>query len=224
MNQWKWVIWLALAGLLSACASRSLSEPAPVNSDTAEAGSSLRGEVIYLDRRALSERAELVLALTRVDQPGPLIATQTRALDGEQIPIPFKLALPDDVDRDQGLELRAALLEPDGTVRMGSTAEFTPGESSDLGTLRLGFLSDEDFEVLFRCGDARVRFLSLGDRGVLAVDGDQYILDSRVSASGSRFARDGVELWVHQGEARLTLNGEDYPDCARVVSSSLGEG
>jgi heat shock protein HslJ len=182
----------------------------------------LRGEVVYRDRRALSDQAELVLALTDADRPGAIVAPRLLALAGEQAPIAFELPLPEDVDLTRIVRLEAALLEPDGTARIGTSAAFAPADGLAIGQLPLRFLADEDFQARFRCGEVRVQVFSIGDRAVLAVDGEQRILDASPAASGARFERAGDEFWSHQGTARLILDGRDYPECQAVEGADAG--
>lgn len=67
--------------------------------------------------------------------------------------------------------------------------------------------------VEFRCDDNRqavsAAFYSQFDplSVVLTVGKDQAILFSEPSASGSRYVRDGAELWEHQGEATIEFYG-----------------
>ncbi|MEN1726975.1 MAG: META domain-containing protein [Pseudomonadota bacterium] len=174
----------------------------------------LRGEVFYLDRRALSDRAELILELSDGNDSTRILASQSTALNGQQVPVAFELPLPVELDAALAMRLRAAIAEPDGAVRIGSTeAPFSLEKDSDVGTIRLSFLDTSDEAAPFRCGDAAVHPVAIGDRLILIVDGQVDLLQQIEAASGSRYRNDRVEFWWHHDEGRLTIEGEERPVC-----------
>jgi len=187
--------------------------------DEPESTKLLRGEVFYLDRRALSDQAVLILELR--DTTGPYRLDMTQALQGQQVPIPFEMPVSDSLDPSTPLRLRAAIVEPGGALRIGSSeGDFSLGESSVSGRLRLGFAGEEDFDERYLCGERSVNTLAIGGRLVVVVDDEVALLDRVVSASGERYENDGLEFWAHQGQARLTLDGETQPECRAVSALS----
>ncbi|OAB57895.1 hypothetical protein AY599_05425 [Leptolyngbya valderiana BDU 20041] len=229
MHAWKSLALFAPALLLLACSSEpapeaeplpeSESEPAAMNPAAPESASVLRGEVFYLDRRALSEQAVLILELT--DTTGPYRLDISQALEGQQVPIPFEMPVSDSLDPSTPLRLRAAIVEPGGALRIGSSEdEFTLSESSVSGRLRLGFAGEDDFDERYVCGERSVNTLAIGGRLIVVIDEEVALLDRVVSASGERYGNDRLEFWLHQEQARLTLDGETQPECRPVATPS----
>jgi membrane-bound inhibitor of C-type lysozyme len=64
----------------------------------------------------------------------------------------------------------------------------------------------------FTCDDGKTLTIQFHNEreppeAVLVHGGDREILSPRVSASGSRYGREGVDFWEHQGEATVDLHG-----------------
>jgi len=206
--------------LVLACTSEPAPESSVPSSTDAASPESLSGEVFYLDRRALSDQAELIVELSASGQQGSITRPLSRPLNGQQVPIAFELPLPQALDRSTPIRLRAAILEPDGTARIGSSAEITLTDTTDIGELRLAFIGENDYQATYRCGDAQVHAFSIGERLILAVDGARQILRLVPAASGTRYINENVEFWMHQGQARLTIDGQERPECLLLFQES----
>lgn len=69
--------------------------------------------------------------------------------------------------------------------------------------------------VEFDCGDDSQPFTAVfynqltPQAAVLTYGGDQTIVMAQPSASGSKYGRDGVEFWEHQGEAKVKWYGAE---------------
>jgi len=210
--------------LLLACAFERHDELGSVNPVETERQETLKGDVFYVDRRALSDQAELIVELSASDQTGTRVPPLSRALQGQQVPIAFELPLPSTLKRSIPVRLRAAIVEPGGPVRIGSSAEFTLADTVDIGQLPLNFLADDDYQAAYRCGETLVQQLSIGERLIVSLDGEPHILSAAEAASGARYRGDSVELWTHQGRARLTVEGREFPECRPVDHANGGAG
>jgi heat shock protein HslJ len=191
-----------------------------MNPTDADRPDRLSGEVFYLDRRALSEQAELIVELGLSGQPGPIVEPLSLPLDGQQVPIAFELLLPETLDRSSPVSLRAAIVEPGGPVRIGSSDAFSLADTPDIGQLRLRFLSEEDYQATYRCGETAVKVLSIGESLIVAVDGEEHILSAVPAASGARYRNEQLEFWMHQGSARLRIGEREFPECRSFERSS----
>ncbi|MEE4330738.1 MAG: META domain-containing protein [Wenzhouxiangella sp.] len=211
---------LAPALLLLACNSQPAPESTVVIPEDRASSDRLRGQVFYVDRRALSDRAELIVELRDADANGHVRWVMSRPLKGQQVPISFEMRLSEHLNRSMPLRLRAAIVEPGGAVRIGSLpSEFTPDERDDIGSLQLHFMDEEDLQASYRCGERVVGILSIGDRLVLVIDDEVALLDRMVTASGARYRNEEIEFWEHQATARLIIDGRELPECSRVDTS-----
>jgi|GEM_PF-3106907 len=199
--------------LLLACSGELPPAPPAMTPIEADRPDRLKGEVFYLDRRALSDQAELIVELGLSGEPGPIAQPLALPLNGQQVPIAFELPLSQAFDRSIPVRLRAAILEPDGTTRIGSSAEIMLSDTQDIGELRLGFLSEEDYQAAYRCGDTEVKVLNIGERLILAIGEQRQILSAVPAASGARYRNEELEFWTHQGQARLNIDGQEGTEC-----------
>jgi len=206
--------------LLLACSGELPPAPPAMTPIDADRPDRLKGEVFYLDRRALSDQAELIVELGLSGEPGPIAQPLALPLNGQQVPIAFELPLPEILDHSTPVALRAAIVEPGGPVRIGTSDAFSLADTPDIGQLRLRFLSEEDYQATYRCGETAVEVLSIGESLIVAVDGEEHILSAVPAASGARYRNEQLEFWMHQGSARLGIGEREFPECRSVERSS----
>lgn len=217
------LVMVSAALLLVACRGEALSDIDTMTAGDSEASPSLRGEVLYMDRRALSDQAELIVQLDEAGEPGPVVASLVLKLEGRQVPVEFDLPLPDGFDRSRPVRLRAAILEPGGPVRIGSTVDaFTVDEQPTINQLLLRFIGDDDYQAAFQCDETRARVVTIGDRLILSFDDVMEILTAVPAASGARYRNEKTDFWMHQGGARLSVDGREFPECRRIEGTSSG--
>jgi uncharacterized lipoprotein YbaY len=89
--------------------------------------SQVTGTVTYLPRMALPPNAvvEVILAeVSRADAPATILASQTLATEGQQVPIPFQLSYdPEQIESQLTYVVQARILV-DGQLRFISTRRF----------------------------------------------------------------------------------------------------
>lgn len=88
----------------------------------------LSGVVTYRERMALPPDAVLVIRLCkRADQARPLVAELRLPVDGKNVPLPFRLAVPD-ASCVEGCEVQAEIVDGDGPI-FASDALALPEEA-----------------------------------------------------------------------------------------------
>jgi putative lipoprotein len=111
---------LALAALLGGCQAEQSSGGQP------QAMNRLTGTVLYRERIALPADATIEVRLedvSRADAPADVIAAQTIAPGGRQVPIPFEVAYaPERIEPNRRYGLRAAIRSASGDLMFTTTA------------------------------------------------------------------------------------------------------
>ena len=213
--------WLAMllcvsVAWLAGCASGG----APA----ADAVMLVRGELASRARIALPPDGVAIVELTRPSD-GRVIADQRIALNGRQAPIAFELRVRREALRpDTGYALRGAVQARGQAVWLSDPVDVRLARGDvNAGALMLRPWEAVAFASRLDCGErtARVGIIRSGDRDVtrLAIEGERYVMDSVVSASGARYEAVGdptTQLWVKGDRATLTLRGETLPECAVV--------
>ena len=209
------ILWISVAWL-SGCASGA--KPAP------DGVMLIRGELASRARIALPPDGVAIVELTRPSD-GRVIADQRIALNGRQAPIAFELRVRREALRpDTGYALRGAVQARGQAVWLSDPVDVRLARGDvNAGALMLRPWEAVAFASRLDCGErtARVGVVRSGDRDVtrLAIEGERYVMDSVVSASGARYEAVGdptTQLWVKGDRATLTLRGETLPECAVV--------
>ena len=124
----KAALLFVLAALLVGCQGERDSAGEP------QAMSTLTGTVIYRERIALPADATIEVRLedvSRADAPAEVVATQTIAPGGRQVPIPFEIAYaPQRIEPNRRYGLRAAIRSASGELMFTTTthhAVLEPG-------------------------------------------------------------------------------------------------
>lgn len=77
----------------------------------------------------------------------------------------------------------------------------------------------QTWQADLRCGQLPLTVAATGEQVTLYVKGEQLELQQTISASGARYVADDEQetsLWFKGEQARLVLNGMEYPQCAPV--------
>jgi uncharacterized lipoprotein YbaY/uncharacterized membrane protein/heat shock protein HslJ len=135
-----------LAGLSALLLAAALSGCEPASDDTPDGRVS--GTVLYRERMALPPGATIVVRLqdvSRADAPAELLAEQTIASSGRQVPIPFELRYSSvRIDASHRYALRAEIRDADGTLLFATTEHHAvltagaPTEGVDVRVQRVG--------------------------------------------------------------------------------------
>jgi len=209
------LLWIPLAWLAGCAAGGA---PAP------DGVMLIRGELASRARIALPPDGVAIVELTRPSD-GRVIADQRIALNGRQAPIAFELRVRREALRpDTGYALRGAVQARGQAVWLSDPVDVRLARGDvNAGALMLRPWEAVAFASRLDCGErtARVGVVRSGDRDVtrLAIEGERYVMDSVVSASGARYEAVGdptTQLWVKGDRATLTLRGETLPECAVV--------
>ena len=185
---------------------------AVLTSTTAIEAREVKGELIYLERVALPDQAEVLIEVRQ----GEDVVTELRAATGgAQVPIPFVLG----VDGGSDQVLTGALLV-DGQVTWITEPTALPdsGAAIDLGPLRMSrYVSQGGFTSDLDCGGQRGVIGFSGPEGaVLTFNGTTYTLTQTIAASGARYS-DGqtpeTVFWNKGDMAYVTIAGVDLPEC-----------
>lgn len=76
---------------------------------------------------------------------------------------------------------------------------------------------EQPWQAELRCGQLPLNVSVTGERLMLGVKGEQLELQQAISASGARYVAPGepeTSLWFKGEQARLVLQGMEYPQCA----------
>jgi len=174
----------------------------------------LEGSLTYLDRIALPPDALAVVEAR--DARGRLLGEATFATRGAQVPLPFKLAIPEGMDAD----LRAAIVVEGQPMWFATDVAVPAGtEPVSLGEVRLGRFMPMGYTSTLRCGDRELRVGFFGQTAVIEIDGERRALERVPVASGARFeaAEDpGTWVWSRNNRALVSIGGERLPECSVV--------
>lgn len=74
----------------------------------------------------------------------------------------------------------------------------------------------EDY-AKYKCGDevVSIDFLE-DDTAVLKINGDNYVLDRMVAASGAKYVGRDITFWNKGDNATLIFMGRTYPKCIQI--------
>lgn len=172
----------------------------------AQGSRTVTGQVSYLDRMALPDDAVLLVEVLGTD--GRLIADARMTTAGQQVPVPFAIAVRAQAD----VILRAGIMLGLDLVWLGDPVMAVGDAGVDLMLRRYQPLG---FTAAFRCGDLMVRTGFVGDRLVIDTGALRRVLDPVPAASGARYEADdaGTTFWNRGDTATLTLDGTDLPEC-----------
>jgi len=197
--------------LLAACGGGN-EESSADSADTLEDAVVVRGELFYPERIALPPDTTLMLEIRDQAVPGqPLLASLERALEGQQVPVPFEWAVPAElISEAQAPVFRAAAIARPDLLRLSDAVALAVEESEqhELGSLRLWMAMDASFGQAFDCQGERIVFGLLGETARLVTAGQSHELQAVPAASGARYRGiedDTVEFWSKGNTAMLTL-------------------
>lgn len=140
------LILCIFAGTARAAEQRSQTAPQaapqPVHQPTSQADAPqsqpvawLSGIVTYRERMALPPDAVLVIRLCRrADQARPLVAELRLPVDGKNVPLPFRIAVPD-ASCAGGCDVRAEIVDGDGPIFASDTLALPEEAGRDLTIL-----------------------------------------------------------------------------------------
>lgn len=198
-------------------AAHSTAEPAGGAADGAGAGAmrSVSGSLTYLPRIALDPEAEVMIEVDGVF--GTAIAGTSFATDGAQVPVAVDVALP------QGLSgtLRAVIRQ-DGRLwwRAPEIAIAAGDGPVDLGVVVMEPYQPLGFVTRYQCGEITLTAGMDGDQLVLRIGARDIGMKQQISASGARFVSvvgGEAEFWSQDDMAMLVLDGEDLPECTKII-------
>lgn len=196
-----YVALLALLSLASAAEARSLS-----------------GELIYRERIALPEDAEIAIEVR--DAEGRLVTMFREETAGRQVPLPFALEAP-----DEALSVRAALFVG-GEARWASDViPVTPSaEATSLGPVALLPFRMIGFASTFLCGESTVAVGFAGEGARMRVGGTYFDLAAAPAASGAKFEMPGdagTYAWSKGNAMTVSVRGAALPECGMSVAAAL---
>lgn len=172
------------------------------------------GSLTYRERIALPPDALAVVEAR--DARGRLLGEATLRTRGAQVPIDFRIAVPEGMDA----ELRAALVVGGRPEWYVSGLAIPAGtDPLSLGDVLLARFVPMGFASTFRCGSKELSVGYFGPNAVLDVDGQRTVLQPVAAASGSRFeAADdpGTWVWSRGNTMLVSIAGEQLPECSVV--------
>lgn len=174
----------------------------------------VEGSLTYLARSALPAGSEIVIEARGLQDT--LLAETRFQSGGNQVPLPFAMTLPDEVNAT----IRAAIVNEGRPVWVSDAISVSAGNSPvDLGEIVLNIHQPMGFASTLRCGDTRLRIGFFESRAVLETDTDRLILSQVPAASGAKFELPGdaeTFYWSRGDTALVSLEGEILPECVAV--------
>lgn len=175
----------------------------------------VEGSVTYLARIALPDDALIIIEARGAGDH--LLAEHRFHPDGQQVPLPFALDIPDDMDAT----LRAAIVT-DGAPRWvsGDIAVDAGRDPLRLPEIVLSAYQPMGFASTMRCGDRQIRVGFFGPDAVLEVDGQRRVLQQVPAASGAKFqAADDPNtfFWNRGNRAQVSIAGDALPECDMIA-------
>lgn len=169
------------------------------------------GTLTYPERIALPETA--VVALELRDRGGLLLAEAGFATEGRQVPLPFAIEAPEEVE----LVLRAAVFADGRALRTTAAVPVPAGAGPvTLPPLRLEPHVAMGFASRLVCGGVEVELGFIGGIARLRLGERVIDLAPEPAASGARFAAEDdpdTWIWSRGDRALVTLAGETLPEC-----------
>ncbi|SEL41873.1 Heat shock protein HslJ [Roseovarius azorensis] len=186
--------------------------PAPAQEDGTR---SISGGVGYMQRIALPPEARATVIVE--GRFGSRLGQTTVDADGQQVPLPFELRVPEDLAGQLSAVIRVHG-QPRWILQNVSIGAGTG--PVDLHELILEPVTPMAFATEFVCGDVTVSVGVLGAEMVLRAEGRDIPLMQVEAASGARYqgVRDPeTEVWNKGDNATIRLEGRNLPDCLRAV-------
>lgn len=200
---------LALAAPLALPAGLSAEAPVRI----------LSGEVLYRERIALPEDAQVVVELR--DDMGLLLGAARFASGGRQVPIDYAVTVPPGV----GGMLRAGIFQGARPGWVSAGVPVAAGEADvELPPLLLQRHVVMGFASALDCGAERAEIGFVDEVARLRIRGEVLDLLPVPAASGARFvAADdpGTSVHTRGDHARITLRGEELAECMLAVPPAL---
>ena len=172
------------------------------------------GSLTYRERVALPEGALAVIEAR--DPRGRLLGEATLGARGAQVPLDFRIAVPEGLDA----ELRAALVIDGRPQWYVSDIAISAGtEPVSLGEVVLSRFIPMGFATSLRCGGRELAVGFFEMNAVLEVDGRRTVLEPVPAASGNRFEAPGdpgTWVWNRGTGVRVSIGGEVLPECSVV--------
>jgi heat shock protein HslJ/uncharacterized lipoprotein YbaY len=170
----------------------------------------LSGSVTYLDRMALPPGATVLVDLFGLDQR--VLAESRTVTDGEQVPIPFEIAVP----AEAGGTLRAGIATGGRMIWISEPLAIAPDTPADLGEIVLSRHQPMGFASAFRCGGQTIRVGFAGDDAVMDTGAARVVLKPVPAASGARYEAEGdpdTWFWNQGDNALVSIEGTELPEC-----------
>jgi heat shock protein HslJ/uncharacterized lipoprotein YbaY len=213
--------WLAFSTILTT-ASGFAKAGVPIAEAAETPKIIIQGALTYRARIALPPEARAVVELREglADQ-GPVIADQSWALQGKQVPLPFQLV----VQRKSLLSgrpyrLRGAVFVGDRPTWMTDPIAFEPiTDQINVGLLSLRPVKSPAAKSLLQCGDQQITADFSQKTLRLTVGQEQFELHPVRSASGARYAATGdpsTTYWNKGDRTLITLRGQSLPECRQA--------
>jgi heat shock protein HslJ len=174
----------------------------------------IEGSLTYRERIALPPDALAVVEAR--DARGRLLGEATLGTRGAQVPVRFRIGVPDGVEA----ELRAALVVGGRPQWYAAGIPVSAGtDPVSLGEVVLERFVPMGFASPLRCGgrDLAVGFFEAN--AVLEVDGRRSVLEPVPAASGARFEAPGdpgTWVWSRGNAVLVSVAGEALPECSVV--------
>ncbi|MFA5582513.1 MAG: META domain-containing protein [Paracoccaceae bacterium] len=179
------------------------------------AARTIEGSVTYLARIALPDDALVIIEARAAGDH--LLAEERFHPDGRQVPLPFTLDIPDDMDAT----LRAAIVIGDAPRWVsGDIAVDAGSDPLHLPEIVLSAYQPMGFASTMRCGERQLRVGFFGADAVLEVDGERLVLQPVPAASGAKFqAPDDPGTFFHSrgALAQVSLGGDMLPECEMIA-------
>jgi len=172
------------------------------------------GSLTYRERMALPE--DTLAVIEARDSRGRLLGEATLRTRGAQVPLPFRIGVPEGMDA----ELRAALVL-DGRPQWYASDIAVPAGTDpvSLGEVVLARFVPMGFASTLRCGDRELRVGFFGANAVMEIDGRRTVLEPVPAPSGARFEAPGdpgIWIWSRGNAVLVALGGEQLPECSVV--------
>jgi heat shock protein HslJ len=174
----------------------------------------VEGSLAYREQLALPP--ETLAVIEARDGRGRLIGEATLRTRGAQVPLPFRIALPEGFDA----KIRAALVAGGRPIWYADGIAIpASSEPVSLGEIILERYVPTGFSSTLRCGDRMLRVGYFGAIAVMEADGVRLVLESVAAASGARFelpGNPGTWLWSRGNAVIVSVEGQTLPECSVV--------
>jgi len=194
----------------------------------------ITGQAAYRERIALRPGLTFTVTLEDIsiaDRQAPVLATVTRELNTEQVPLAFELSVDRDQLSDGGLySLRATILDPTGALSWTTdTAHLitTSPAAQSLGTIRLVRPQSRPTPSVepsktaqYDCAGTSVGVSFQSDAAVMTLNADSYDLAITTAASGAKYISapnaPSAMFWEKGDTAILQIGDGDLVSCNKI--------